>query len=53
MEEPVAEEPEGSNGDDEGGEHQEGESVTDRPDSPDEVDEAAGDDAQTGESEQD
>ncbi|MDX6588773.1 MAG: small subunit ribosomal protein, partial [Solirubrobacterales bacterium] len=49
-EEPVTEEPEGSNGDDEGGEHQEGESVQDRPDSPDEV---AGDDAQTGESEQD
>ena len=39
------------------GEHQEGESVQERPDSPDDVDEAAGeessgDDAQTGESEQ-
>jgi small subunit ribosomal protein S1 len=39
------------------GEHQEGESVQDRPDSPDDVDEAAGeessdDDAQTGESDQ-
>jgi small subunit ribosomal protein S1 len=38
------------------GEHQEGESVQDRPDSPDDVDEASGeessDDAQTGESEQ-
>ena len=40
------------------GEHQEGESVQERPDSPDDVDEAAGegssgDDAQTGESDQD
>jgi small subunit ribosomal protein S1 len=51
---PVAEE----NGTTEGdpGEHQEGESVQERPDSPDDVDEAgeepSGDDAQTGESEQ-
>jgi small subunit ribosomal protein S1 len=51
---PVAEE----NGTtEEGGEHQEGESVQERPDSPDDVDEAAGDesssdDAETGESEQ-
>jgi small subunit ribosomal protein S1 len=50
---PAAEQNGTTNGDDEGGEHQEGESVSDRPDSPDEVDEAAGDDAQTGESEQD
>jgi hypothetical protein len=40
------------------GEHQEGESVQERPDSPDDVDEAAGegssgDEAQTGESDQD
>jgi len=48
---PVAEE----NGTTENGEeeHQEGESVQDRPDSPDDLDEAAGDDdAETGESEQ-
>jgi small subunit ribosomal protein S1 len=50
---PVAEE----NGTTEaGGEHQEGESVQERPDSPDDVDEASGDessnDAETGESEQ-
>ncbi len=35
------------------GEASEGESVSDRPDSPDDLDEAAGEDAQTGESEQD
>jgi small subunit ribosomal protein S1 len=35
------------------GEHHEGESVQERPDSPDDADEAAGDDAQTSESEQD
>jgi small subunit ribosomal protein S1 len=77
-EEPAAEEPEApatepepaaENGEGNGGEEtpaeapQEGESVTERPDSPDDVDEAAGedtpadeaagDDAQTGESEQD
>ena len=52
---PVAEE----NGTtEEGGEHQEGESVQERPDSPDDVDEASGeeppgDDAETSESEQD
>jgi small subunit ribosomal protein S1 len=40
------------NGED-AGEHQEGESVQERPDSPDDLDEAAGEDAQTGESEQD
>ena len=34
------------------GEHQEGESVQERPDSPDDLDEASGDDAQTSESEQ-
>ncbi|HEU4392415.1 MAG TPA: S1 RNA-binding domain-containing protein, partial [Solirubrobacterales bacterium] len=34
------------------GEAQEGESVAERPDSPDDVDEASGEDAQTGESEQ-
>jgi small subunit ribosomal protein S1 len=34
------------------GEHQEGESMQERPDAPDDLDEAAGDDAQTGESEQ-
>ncbi len=34
------------------GEHQEGESVQERPDAPDDLDEAAGEDAQTGESEQ-
>jgi small subunit ribosomal protein S1 len=48
---PVAEE----NGDAEegdGGEAQEGETVADRPDSPDDVDEDAGEDAGTGESEQ-
>jgi small subunit ribosomal protein S1 len=45
---PVAEAPE--NGEEE---HQEGESVQERPDSPDDLDEAAGDDAQTGESDQD
>ena len=37
----------------EAGEHHEGESVQERPDSPDDVDEAGGDDAQAGESEQD
>ncbi len=35
------------------GEHHEGESVQERPDSPDDLDEAAGDDAQTSESDQD
>jgi small subunit ribosomal protein S1 len=34
------------------GEHHEGESVQERPDAPDSLDEAAGDDAQTGESDQ-
>jgi small subunit ribosomal protein S1 len=34
------------------GEHQEGESMQERPDSPDDLDEASGDDAQTSESEQ-
>ena len=44
----------GENGpsDEDPGEHQEGESVQERPDSPDDLDEAAGDDAQTGESDQ-
>jgi len=47
---PVAEE----NGaaEEDAGEQHEGESVQDRPDSPDDLDEAAGDDAQTGESDQ-
>jgi small subunit ribosomal protein S1 len=48
---PVAEENGTSEGEDPG-EHQEGESVQERPDSPDDLDEAAGDDAQTGESDQ-
>jgi small subunit ribosomal protein S1 len=52
---PVAEE--NGSSEEEQAEHQEGESVQDRPDSPDDVDEASGeessgDDAQTGESEQ-
>ncbi|MGN6256750.1 MAG: 30S ribosomal protein S1 [Solirubrobacterales bacterium] len=34
------------------GEHQEGESMQERPDAPDDLDEAAGEDAQTGESDQ-
>jgi small subunit ribosomal protein S1 len=53
--EPVAEAP-AENGESEQGEsgqEQEGESVSDRPDSPDDLDEAAGGDSQTGESEQD
>jgi small subunit ribosomal protein S1 len=47
---PIAEE----NGitEDDPGEHQEGESVQERPDAPDDLDEAAGEDAQTGETEQ-
>jgi small subunit ribosomal protein S1 len=49
-EEPTA--PEG-NGEDEGGEAQEGESVAERPDSPDDVDEAAGDNEQADEPGQD
>jgi small subunit ribosomal protein S1 len=51
---PVAEEngTTGENGGEDAGEHQEGESVQERPDSPDDLDEAAGDDAQTGESDQ-
>jgi small subunit ribosomal protein S1 len=47
---PVAEE-NGATEEDPGEAH-EGESVADRPDSPDDVDEASGEDAQTGESEQ-
>ena len=47
---PVAEE-NGTAGEDPG-EHQEGESVQERPDAPDGLDQAAGDDAQTGESDQ-
>jgi small subunit ribosomal protein S1 len=38
--------------DEDGGEAQEGETAADRPDSPDDLDEAAGDASQTGESEQ-
>ena len=49
---PVAEAAENGESEEDGGEHQEGESVQERPDSPDSVDEAAGDDAQTDESEQ-
>jgi len=55
-EEVFSEEPPESNGDggeDEGAEHQEGESVLERPDAPDDLDEAAGGDEQTGDSEQD
>jgi len=48
---PVAEE-NGTTEDEDPGEQHEGESVQDRPDSPDDLDEAAGDDAQTGESDQ-
>jgi small subunit ribosomal protein S1 len=40
------------NGGDDPGEHHEGESVQERPDAPDDLDEAAGEDAQTSESEQ-
>jgi len=49
---PVAEENGTTEGDEDPGEHQEGESVQERPDAPDDLDEAAGGDAQTGESEQ-
>jgi small subunit ribosomal protein S1 len=53
-EEPVAEVAEENGSEDEGGEAQEGESVSERPDSPDDLDEAAGDDdGQASESEQD
>jgi small subunit ribosomal protein S1 len=48
---PVAEE-NGTTEDDDPSEAQEGESVQERPDSPDDVDEASGEDAQTSESEQ-
>jgi small subunit ribosomal protein S1 len=48
---PVAE-ANGTTEDEEPGEAHEGESVEERPDSPDDVDEASGEDAQTGESEQ-
>jgi len=48
---PVAEE-NGTTEEEEPGEAHEGESVQERPDSPDDVDEASGEDAQTGESEQ-
>jgi small subunit ribosomal protein S1 len=48
---PVAEE-NGATEDEDPGEHHEGESVQERPDAPDDLDEAAGDDAQTSESEQ-
>ena len=48
---PVAEE-NGTDEDEDGGEAQEGETAADRPDSPDDVDEAAGETSQTGESEQ-
>jgi small subunit ribosomal protein S1 len=40
------------NGGEDPGEHHEGESVQERPDAPDDLDEAAGEDAQTSESEQ-
>jgi small subunit ribosomal protein S1 len=49
---PVAEENGTTEGGEDPGEHQEGESVQERPDAPDDLDEAAGEDAQTGESEQ-
>ncbi len=48
---PVAEE-NGAAEDEDGGEAQEGETAADRPDSPDDLDEAAGEKSQTGESEQ-
>jgi small subunit ribosomal protein S1 len=48
---PVAEE-NGTTEEEDPGEHQEGESVQERPDSPDDLDEAAGDDAQQDESDQ-
>jgi small subunit ribosomal protein S1 len=48
---PVAEENGTTEGEDPG-EHHEGESVQERPDAPDDLDEAAGDDAQTSESNQ-
>jgi small subunit ribosomal protein S1 len=53
---PVAEEngtvEESGSDDEDGGEAQEGETAADRPDSPDDLDEAAGETSQTGESEQ-
>jgi small subunit ribosomal protein S1 len=49
---PVAEENGTTEGDEDPGEHHEGESVQERPDAPDSLDEAAGEDAQTSESEQ-
>ncbi|HEV7769798.1 MAG TPA: 30S ribosomal protein S1 [Solirubrobacterales bacterium] len=53
-EEPVAEVAEENGSEDEAGEAHEGESVSERPDSPDDLDEAAGDDdGQASESEQD
>jgi small subunit ribosomal protein S1 len=51
--EPEATVSENGESDDGEGAEQEGESVSERPDSPDDVDEASGDDSQTGESEQD
>ncbi len=51
-EESVAEAENGAAEDEDPGEAHEGESVEERPDSPDDVDEASGEDAQTGESEQ-
>jgi len=51
--EPVAETaPEEQPAEDAGGEAHEGESVVDRPDAPSTTDEAAGDDTESGESEQ-
>jgi small subunit ribosomal protein S1 len=50
--EPAAEAPAENGESSEGEEAQEGESVSERPDSPDDLDEAAGDDSQNGESEQ-
>jgi small subunit ribosomal protein S1 len=49
---PVAEVAEDGETESEGEEAHEGESVADRPDSPDDLDEASGDDAQTGEPDQ-
>ncbi len=51
-EEPVTEVESNGAEDEDPGDADEGESVQERPDSPDDVDEASGDDAQTGESEQ-
>jgi small subunit ribosomal protein S1 len=50
---PTAEAAENGDAEEDPGEHHEGESMQERPDSPDDLDEATGDDAQTGENDQD